>query len=151
MGFFSSLAGKGQAALAAMTQDAAALKSTTAMTGTLAMLALVAGADGEIEPAEKVAINGFMKASDLFEGHDRSQLATTLEGFFKKATDDFVREDLVELVAKLKGTAAAGAAMRLGVLIAAADGEVEPAEKEILRHVCGSLGLSLADFPKIAA
>lgn len=147
MGFFSSLKAGFDSVKAGLDGEMAKFKNADAANASLAIVALVAGADGEVEPDERKAGAEFVRKGTLFQAFDRSKLASTLEEFYGKATNDIMREDLFDVIRKVKGNAdQSRAVVKVGIGIAKADGEFEPQEKEILAEVCDALGLSTSDF-----
>lgn len=148
MGFLRSL----QAGLASVTSaigldgEIAKLKNKDAAAASLAIVALVAGSDGEVEKSERKAGADFVRQGALFQAFDRPALASQLEGFYSKATDLILKEDLYDVIRKVRGTDAAASVVKVGIGIASADGEFEPQEKEVLIEVCKLLQLNPADF-----
>ncbi|WP_422923111.1 tellurite resistance TerB family protein [Singulisphaera sp. PoT] len=148
MGFLDKL--KSFASGTGLGAEFAKIRDRAAVNATLAAIALVAGADGDIEPAERKAGADFVRKGDLFQSFDREQLATTLEGYYSKATNEIAKQDLFDAIGKVKGTDYARSVVKIGIGIAGADGEFEPQEKEILREVCLTLGLNPVDFKGLA-
>lgn len=148
MGLLSKLKAGFDAATAVVGLDGevAKLRNKGAVEASLAIVALVAGADGEVEAEERAAGVNFVRKGDLFKAFDRSALSSRLEEFYAKATDPIVKEDLFDVIKVVRGTDAARAVVKVGMGIAAADGEVEPQEKDVLREVCSLLLLDPSEF-----
>ncbi len=125
-------------------------KDKHSVNATLAMIALVAGADGEIEPAERSAAAQLVRGGALFEGVNREEINTTLEAYFVKSTNEILKDDLYAVMAKCKGTDYARSLIKLGIKIAGADGVFEPQEKEVLREACTVLAVNAGDFPGLS-
>lgn len=151
MGFLASLKGAFDSAKAGIAGEIAKLSSADSVNATLAIIALTAGADGEIEQEEVKMGADFVRKSDTFAAFDRATLASTLTGYYAKATDPILKGDLFDVIRKVKKNPdTARAVVKVGLAIAGADGEFEPAEKEVLSEVCTELGLVAADFKGLA-
>lgn len=152
MGFldrFRSLANDAKSYAATLAAD---FQNKDYRNATLAAMALTAGADGEVEPEERAKIVGFVKNGALFEGCDRATLATQMEGYLAKSTCDLQREDLFDVVAKLKADKEKGAKLlAFSVSIAKADGEFEDEEREIIVAMAGKLGIDAKTVKGLAA
>jgi tellurite resistance protein TerB len=146
MGFLGAIKGAFGATKSGLDAEMARWKSKDAAFASLAIVALTAGSDGEVEPQERKAGADFVRKGDLFKAFDRGELATALEGYYAKATDAILKEDLIDVIRKVKGTDYARSVVRVGVAIANSDGEFEAGEKEVLREVCAALGLPPEDF-----
>jgi tellurite resistance protein TerB len=133
-----------------LSAEFAKIKDRASVNATLAMIALVSGADGEVEQEERKAGADFVRKGDLFQAFDREQLAASLEGYYAKATSEIAKQDLFDLIAKVKGTDYARSLLKIGIGIAGADGEFEPEEKEILREACLVLALVPSEFKGLA-
>lgn len=152
MGLFDVLTSNFEKAKSALQGEMAKMKSADACNASLAIVALVAGADGEVEPEERKAGAEFVRKGTLFQAFDRSKLAATLEEYYGKATNDILKEDLLDVLRKIKKDPdAARAAVKVGIGIAKADGEFEPQEKEALIEACEVMGLDPKSFKGLAA
>lgn len=133
--------------MAAAKSFATQLKSADAQLASLAVCAMVAGADGEVEPQERTRIASFLGSSDLFATADLSKLKTTVNDFLDKGVDEILRHDLLRVIKKIASKPdEARAAVYAGIAVAKADGDFEEAEKTVLRDICRTLGLAAADF-----
>lgn len=154
MGFFSSLMSSATAGLASVSAtlsgEVTKFKSAAQVEASLAIVALVAGADGEVEKQEREAGVKFVLTNDIFKAFDRSSLSAKLEAYYGKCTDDISKVDLFDVIGKMKGNDAARSIVKVGIAIAKADGEFEPQEKEILAEVCRVLGLAPSEFPGLS-
>jgi len=150
MGFFSKLVGSAVGAKDAAMAEVSKLQRQDDCIAMLAIMALVAGADNEVEKEESAMAIDFVKNGDVFKGFDRSMLATRLESNFKKCVNPIMRDDLID---DIRGIAdepdTARKVLRAGIAIASSDGEFEPEEKEVLLEVCQVLKLNPADFKQL--
>lgn len=150
MGFFSSLKDNFTAATSGFARDLGAFQTAAAVEATLAIVALVAGADGEIEPEEIKAGENFVRKGELFKDHDRAKLAAIMAANYAKATDGLLKGDLFDTIARVKGKPVAASVVRAGIGLARADGDFEVEEKEVLIEVCQTLGLDPKSFRELA-
>ena len=137
MGFqwFNDFAAKAKGQLAK-------LNNATFKDAAMSACALIAAADGTIEPGEKKKVANLIGTNDLLSVFDPQQLKQTFEVFCDKATDDFSRLDLLNNVRKLKGNNdQADYALKIALVIANADGEFEDVEKVVVKELCAVLGL----------
>ncbi len=154
MGFFKSLFGNATATVSAISGEAKAaisqLQRKDDVHALLAIVALVAGADGEVEESERKAIVDYVTMGDVFKGFTREQLASTLDTNFKKCVSAMLKEDLYDAIAGIADEPdTAKVVMRAGIAVASADGEFEPQEREVLLEVCSRLGLNASDFRQL--
>lgn len=150
MSFLAKMKSLAGAAGSTLAGEVSKIRDKKQCEATLAMMALIAGADGEIEAEERKAGANFVRNGDLFKAFDRQQLATALEGYYAKATCDISKQDLYDQIAKFKGTDTARTLVKIGLGIAGSDGEVEPGEVEVLRECCTILGLNAGEFKQLA-
>lgn len=76
-----------------------------------------------------------------------SQLGAQFEEYVVKAMDEFSVLDLEKIAGKLRGNAdQADMAVKIGLIIANADGVFEPAEKTRMVAIIKKLGLQPADY-----
>lgn len=114
---------------------------------TMAVCALVSAADGQIEAEEKKKVASLIQNNELLSVFDPVQLRDTFLSYADKAVDDFTRLDLINAVRRLKGNdEQADTAMRIGLIIANADGDFEDSEKKIVRELCTVLSLNPANY-----
>ena len=114
---------------------------------TMAVCALVAASDGDIEKEEKSKVANLIGKNEMLAAFNATELRDLFLSYCDKATDEFTRLDLLNLVRKLKGTTdQADMAIRIALSIANADGEYEEAEKKVVKELCGVLGISPAEF-----
>lgn len=116
-----------------------------------AAAALVAAADGEIEDGEK------FKLAKLITGHatlgklyQQNVIEQTANEMFARAKDSSGRQQLARELDDIKGREN-GAQMAedvylMAVDIANADGELEPAEVDVLKKIAGRLGVDPSKF-----
>ncbi|MEU8825647.1 TerB family tellurite resistance protein [Streptomyces sp. NPDC048636] len=125
------------------------LKSGAYRDASMAVCALVAAADGHVDPAERQHVESLILSNDVLQNFPPDQLRTRFNKHVDLMMSDFARgrtEALQEVAKAAKKPAEARAVVQTGIVVAGADGYVAPAEEQILREVCATLGLSSAEF-----
>ncbi|KAA6215603.1 tellurite resistance TerB family protein [Streptomyces filamentosus] len=125
------------------------LKSGAYRDASMAMCALVAAADGRIDPAERQHVESLILTNDVLQNFPADQLRQRFNKHVDQLSAGFVigKATVLQEVAKAaKKPAEARAVIQTGIVIAGADGFIEPAEEQILREACSVLGLSSAEF-----
>jgi tellurite resistance protein TerB len=149
MGFFSSLK-SGLSSLNDQFQgEVTKFQNRNEVNATLAIVALVAGADGDCEPEEKKAGVDLVRSGNLFKAFagERESLASTLDSYYNKCTNDILKDDLYDEIRKVASNKEAAArVVRVGLAISKSDGVMEKEEVEVLREVCSVLGLDPKGF-----
>lgn len=116
--------------------------------GTMAALAMVAYANGEFKPEEKVKVIGFIKRDPALKAFKQSDL---LE-MFNKHTENFqfdfgmAKELATKVIKKVTDEEAARLLIRGCISIGAADGDFDKNEKDTVREICEMLDLSTSSF-----
>ncbi|MBC6478232.1 MAG: tellurite resistance TerB family protein [Hormoscilla sp. GUM202] len=111
--------------------------------------ALVAAADGHIDPSEKQKMTGFIERSPELRVFDMREV---LEKFNKYASDfefnfDIGKRQALNAVVKIReNEEAAKLLVTVCCAIGAADGNFDDDEKNIIREMCKELTLSPAEF-----
>ncbi|AZK92554.1 MULTISPECIES: tellurite resistance TerB family protein [Streptomyces] len=125
------------------------LKSGAYRDASMAVCALVAAADGHVDHAERQHVESLILSNDVLQNFPADQLRTR----FNKHVDQLIsnpirgRAEAFQEVAKAaKKPAEARAVIQTGIVVAGADGYISPAEEQILREACTTLGLSSAEF-----
>ncbi|MFE9045570.1 tellurite resistance TerB family protein [Streptomyces sp. NPDC007818] len=125
------------------------LKSGAFRDASMAMCALVAAADGRIDPAERQHVESLILTNDVLQNFPADQLRQRFNKHVDQLSAGFVigKASVLQEVAKVaKKPAEARAVIQTGIVVAGADGYIEPAEEQIIREACAALGLSAAEF-----
>lgn len=113
----------------------------------MATCALIAAADGEIEAEEKKKVANLIQKNDLLQVFNAAELRDLFLEYAEQASDDFDKIDLLGYIGKLKGNEEQSImCVRIGLVIANADGEFEDSEKKVVAEICKSLGLNAAEY-----
>lgn len=110
-----------------------------AMAGIARAAALMARADGRVDPAERAGLLRFLRRAGLLARHGRTAAVAAYEA--ELARQPSATEVLADLGAQRGGPAATLIA-RAAAHVATADGRLEPAEFDLLRRMQRSLGLA---------
>ncbi|ARQ69845.1 tellurite resistance TerB family protein [Streptomyces marincola] len=125
------------------------LKSGAYRDASMAMCALVAAADGSVDHNERQHVESLIVSNDVLQNFP----ADSLRQRFNKHVDQLVgnfpagRAAALQEIAKVqKKPMEARAVVQTGIVIAGADGYFAQAEQQVIREVCGALGLSPSEF-----
>lgn len=127
----------------------AELKSGAYRDASMAMCALVAAADGQVDGAERQQMEQLILSNDVLQNFPPEQLRQRFGKHVDRLTYDFAQgkaEAMQEIVKTAKKPTEARAVIQMGIVIAGADGHFSQAEEMVIREVCGALGISPAEF-----
>ncbi|MGA4841134.1 tellurite resistance TerB family protein [Streptomyces sp. G45] len=125
------------------------LKSGAYRDASMAMCALVAAADGSVDPAERQHVESLILQNDVLQNFPPDQLRQRFNKHVDQLAVNFPAGKtavLQEIAKAAKKPAEARAVVQTGFVIAGADGYVAPAEEQALREACTTLGLSPQEF-----
>ncbi|ANW22238.1 TerB family tellurite resistance protein (plasmid) [Streptomyces clavuligerus] len=125
------------------------LKSGAFRDASMALCALVAAADGHVDPSERQHVESQITSNSVLQNFPADQLRSRFGKHVDLLMTDFARgrtEAFQEVAKVAKKPAEARAVIQTGIVIAGADGWITPAEEQILREACTTLGLSSAEF-----
>ncbi|OEJ95570.1 tellurite resistance TerB family protein [Streptomyces thermolilacinus] len=115
----------------------------------MAMCALVAAADGTIDPSERQRVAQLIATNDVLRNFPADDLHRRFEENLGKLTADFAlgRISVMQEVAKArKKPAEARAVIQIGIVIGGADGDFDQTEQAVVRDACHTLGLPPNEF-----
>ncbi|MBY0550631.1 MAG: TerB family tellurite resistance protein [Candidatus Obscuribacterales bacterium] len=113
----------------------------------MATCALVAAADGTIDPSEKTKVAALIAKNELLQAFKATELRDQFLAYCDDATDEFARLDLLNVVAKLRAYPdQADTAVKIALIIANADGNFSDDEKVVVKEICQKLGLPFANY-----
>lgn len=125
------------------------LKSGAYRDASMAMCALVAAADGHVDPAERQHVESLILGNDVLQNFPPEQLRERFNKHADQLSANFLlgKAQVMQEVAKAaKKPTEARAVIQTGIVVAGADGYVEPSEIEIIREACAVLGLNPTEF-----
>ena len=127
----------------------AELKSGAYRDASMAMCALVAAADGRVDPAERQRVEELIVSNEVLQNFPPDQLRKRFNEHVDRLTANFElgKARALEDIAKAaKKPVEARAVIQTGLVVAGADGSFEPAEQYAVRDACSALNLSPAEF-----
>ncbi|MFD5871610.1 tellurite resistance TerB family protein [Streptomyces sp. NPDC060322] len=125
------------------------LKSGAYRDASMAMCALVAAADGHVDPAERQHVESMILGNEVLQNFPPEQLRQRFNKHVDQLSLNFQQgkaDALQEIVKTAKKPTEARAVLQTGIVVAGADGTFSQAEHMILREACTALGLSPAEF-----
>jgi tellurite resistance protein TerB len=125
------------------------LKSGAFRDASMAMCALVAAADGSIDPEERRRVASLIATNDVLQNFPALDLQRRFEDYLSKLTSDFDfgKVAILQEIAKAKKKPAeARAVIQIGIVIGGADGHFDKTEQAVVRDACYALGLPPAEF-----
>ncbi|AYL40215.1 tellurite resistance TerB family protein [Streptomyces fungicidicus] len=127
----------------------AELKSGAYRDASMAMCALVAAADGRVDPAERQRVEELIVSNEVLQNFPADQLRKRFNEHVDRLTANFEQgkaRALEDIAKAAKKPVEARAVVQTGIVVAGADGSFEPAEQYAVRDACSALGLSPTEF-----
>ncbi|MBZ3906670.1 tellurite resistance TerB family protein [Streptomyces brasiliscabiei] len=125
------------------------LKSGAYRDASMAMCALVAAADGQVDPAEQQHVESLILNNDVLQNFPADQLRQRFHKHVESLTRNFQQgkaEAMQEIAKAAKKPTEARAVVQTGFVIAGADGYIAQTEEQVLREACAVLNLSPQEF-----
>ncbi|ANJ05739.1 TerB family tellurite resistance protein [Streptomyces parvulus] len=125
------------------------LKSGSYRDASMAMCALVAAADGQVEPAERQRVEELIVTNEVLQNFPADQLRQRFNQHVDKLLANFQlgKTEALQVIAKAaKKPQEARAVIQTGMVVAGADGVFEHAEQQAIREACTALGISPSEF-----
>ncbi|MDH2387772.1 MULTISPECIES: tellurite resistance TerB family protein [Streptomyces] len=125
------------------------LKSGAFRDASMAMCALVAAADGTVDPSERQRVAQLIATNEVLQNFDADDLRRRFEDNLNKLTADFDfgKVSVMQEVAKArKKPAEARAVIQIGIVIGGADGDFDKTEQAVVREACFTLELPPHEF-----
>ncbi|MFE0133944.1 tellurite resistance TerB family protein [Streptomyces sp. NPDC059037] len=125
------------------------LKSGAFRDSSMAMCALVAAADGSIDPSERQRVAQLIATNDVLQNFEADDLRRRFDENIAKLTADFAfgKVSVLQEVAKAKKKPAeARAVIQIGIVIGGADGDFDKTEQAVVREACFALDLPPHEF-----
>ncbi|MFH9295383.1 tellurite resistance TerB family protein [Streptomyces sp. NPDC017520] len=125
------------------------LKSGSFRDASMAMCALVAAADGSIDPSERQRVATLISTNDVLRNFPADDLQRRFNGYVDQLTADFAfgKVSVLQEIAKAKKKPTeARAVVQIGIVIGGADGDFDPSEQAVVREACFALDLPPHEF-----
>ncbi|MFC9281755.1 tellurite resistance TerB family protein [Streptomyces collinus] len=125
------------------------LKSGAFRDASMAMCALVAAADGTVDPSERQRVAQLIASNEVLQNFPADDLRRRFEDNLDKLTADFAfgKVSVLQEIAKAKKKPAeARAVIQIGIVIGGADGDFDKTEQAVVREACYTLDLPPHEF-----
>ncbi|AXK36373.1 TerB family tellurite resistance protein [Streptomyces armeniacus] len=125
------------------------LKSGGFRDASMAMCALVAAADGSIDPSERQRVTSLITSNEVLRNFPSDELQRLFDDNCQKLTSDFEfgKVSVMQTIGKVgKKPAEARAVVQIGIVIGGADGDFDKDEQGVVREVCFALGIPPEEF-----
>ncbi|MBR8638875.1 TerB family tellurite resistance protein [Streptomyces tuirus] len=125
------------------------LKSGAFRDASMAMCALVAAADGTVDPSERQRVAQLIATNEVLQNFPADDLRRRFEDNLNKLTTDFDfgKVSVMQEIAKAKKKPAeARAVIQIGIVIGGADGDFDKDEQAVVREACYTLDLPPHEF-----
>jgi tellurite resistance protein TerB len=125
------------------------LKSGAFRDASMAICALVAAADGSVDPTERRRVAQLIATNEVLQNFPADDLKRRFDDYLNKLTADFDfgKVSVLQEVAKAKKKPAeARAVIQIGIVIGGADGNFDKDEQAVVREACYTLDLPPAEF-----
>ncbi|MEU5287689.1 tellurite resistance TerB family protein [Streptomyces sp. CA-278952] len=125
------------------------LKSGSFRDASMAMCALVAAADGSIDPSERQRVATLISTNDVLRNFPADDLQRRFNAYVDQLTADFAfgKVNVLQEIAKAKKKPTeARAVVQIGIVIGGADGDFDPSEQAVVREACFALDLPPHEF-----
>ena len=149
MSFWDKIKENVSAMNSSLQTNVAKFKNADFASGSMAMCALIAAADGTIDGKEKSKTAALIGNNDTLKVFPAAELKEKFDFFCGKlaADFDFGRIEALQAIAKLKKKEdQARAVIQVGIIIGGADGNFDTDEKKAVRDACHALGINPAEF-----
>ncbi|MFJ9030134.1 tellurite resistance TerB family protein [Streptomyces sp. NPDC102274] len=125
------------------------LKSGAFRDASMAMCALVAAADGSIDPSERQRVASLIMTNDVLQNFPANDLQTRFNDYCQKLTldFDFGKVGVLQTIGKVaKKPTEARAVIQIGIVIGGADGDFDESERAVVREACFAVGIAPSEF-----
>jgi tellurite resistance protein TerB len=117
--------------------------------GSMAVCALIAAADGSIDPEERRKVAALITTNDVLSIFAADDLRADFDHFCQKLSQDFDfgKVEAVQAVSKLKSKPdQARAVIQIGIIIGGADGNFDKDEQRVVKEACFAVGIDPSEF-----
>ena len=149
MGFWDNVKDKASQLNESLKTKMDQFKNAAFADASMAMCALIAAADGNIDSSERQKTASFIMNNDTLKVFDASELQTKFIYYCDKLQSDydFGKIEAIQSISKLKKkTEQARAVIQVGIIIGGADGDFDDDEKAAVREACFAVGISPNEF-----
>ncbi|MFC0448460.1 tellurite resistance TerB family protein [Rhodococcus jostii] len=115
----------------------------------MAMCALIAAADGTIDPSERQKTSALITSNEALSVFPSDELSQKFDWYCSKLQSDFEfgKIEATATIAKLKSKEdQARAVIQIGIVIGGADGNFDQHERNVVRDACFAVGIAPEEF-----
>lgn len=149
MGFWDQLTAKTRELNGQLVTKTSQFKNKEFANGSMAMCALIAAADGSIDPAERQKTAALIMSNQSLGVFPPDELRQKFDWYCDKLQGDFDfgKVEAIATIAKLKSKQdQARAVLQIGIIIGGADGNFDEHEKAAVRDACFAVGIAPSEF-----
>jgi tellurite resistance protein TerB len=149
MAFWDSLKAKTREMNTQLTTKAGQFKNKEFANGSMAMCALIAAADGSIDPAEQSKTAALIRSNSVLTVFPPEELQQKFDWYCSKLAGDFEfgKVEAIATIGKLRSKPdQARAVIQIGIIIGGADGDFDTEERSAVRDACNAVGIPAAEF-----
>lgn len=117
--------------------------------GSMAMCALIAAADGTVDPSERQKTAALISSNEALKVFPAEELRQKFDWYCDKLAGDFDfgKVEATATIGKLKSKPdQARAVIQIGIIIGGADGNFDDDEKNAVRNACFAVGIDPVEF-----
>jgi tellurite resistance protein TerB len=147
--FWDQLKSRAQELNAQLVTKTGQFKNKEFANGAMAMCALVAAADGRIDPSERQKTAGLIASNQALSHFPPAELQQKFDWYCDKLAGDFDfgKLEATATIGKLRSKPEQGrAVIQIGIIIGGADGNFDEYEKAVVRNACHAVGIDPAEF-----
>ncbi|AOW95211.1 Tellurite resistance TerB [Rhodococcus sp. WMMA185] len=149
MGFWDQLKAKTQELNGQLQVKTAQFKNKEFANGAMAMCALIAAADGRIDPSERQKTAALIMSNEALKVFAPDELRQKFDWFCDKLQGDydFGKVEATATIGRLKAKPEqARAVIQVGIIIGGADGDFDADEKMAVKQACFAVGIDPGEF-----
>lgn len=149
MAFWDQLKAKAQEMNGQLKTKTSQFQNKEFKNASMAMCALIAAADGSIDPAERQKTAALIMSNESLAVFPPDELREQFEWYCSKLSSDFDfgKVEATATIAKLKSKQdQARAVIQIGIIIGGADGNFDQHERAVVRDMCFAVGIAPAEF-----
>ncbi|AZI56984.1 Tellurite resistance TerB [Nakamurella antarctica] len=149
MAFWDSLKSKTTEMSAQLKTKTGQFKNKELANGSMAMCALIAAADGTIDPEERRKTAALISSNDILSIFEPSELKEKFDWYCDKLAKDydFGKVEAIATIGKLKSKPEqARAVIQIGIIIGGADGNFDAHERGAVKDACFAVGIAPTEF-----